>query len=63
LQVREQQVKDIQADTDFMAVQARQVLTVHNLARQSMVAVVVVEQEKKVFPVGVGMQMPKVVTV
>jgi hypothetical protein len=63
LQVREQQAKDIQADGDIMAAQAQQVLTAHNLAPLSMVAVVVVEQEKKVFPVGVFMQMPKVVTV
>jgi hypothetical protein len=45
-----------------MAVQAQQVKTVHNQARQFMAVVAVAEQAKKVFLVGVGMQTLKVVT-
>ena len=58
----EWQVKDIPAVGDIMAVQAQQVKTAHNRARQFMAVVVVAVQAKKVFLVGVGMQTLKAAT-
>ena len=63
LRVREQQAKDIRADTAFTAARAQQVLTVHNQVLPFTGVVVVVAPAKKEFPAGVGMQTPKVATV